>query len=186
MLLARLFALPANLLVLDEPTNDLDIDSLELLEQTLQNYPGTLILVSHDRRFLDNVVTEVLAPEGDGLWREYIGGYSDWLTYRPQPKEQPKAIIQPKAIPKRTKPEKIKLTFKENKELNELPERLMNLEQTRDNLLEQMNEAGYFSRYTPEEIKANADKLEKLQIEIDQGYQRWEVLETKRMQSEQK
>lgn len=186
LLLARLFALPANLLVLDEPTNDLDIDSLELLEQTLQNYPGTLILVSHDRRFLDNVVTEVLAPEGDGLWREYIGGYSDWLTYRPQPKEQPKAIIQPKAIPKRTKPEKIKLTFKENKELNELPERLMNLEQTRDNLLEQMNEAGYFSRYTPEEIKANADKLEKLQVEIDQGYQRWEVLETKRMQSEQK
>ena len=185
LLLARLFALPANLLVLDEPTNDLDIDSLELLEQTLQNYPGTLILVSHDRRFLDNVVTEVLAPEGDGLWREYIGGYSDWLTYRPQPKEQPKAIIQPKAIPKRTKPEKIKLTFKENKELNELPERLMNLEQTRDNLLEQMNEAGYFSRYTPEEIKANADKLEKLQVEIDQGYQRWEVLETKRMQSEQ-
>ncbi len=186
LLLARLFALPANLLVLDEPTNDLDIDSLELLEQTLQNYPGTLILVSHDRRFLDNVVTEVLAPESDGLWREYIGGYSDWLTYRPQPKEQPKAIIQPKAIPKRTKPEKIKLTFKENKELNELPERLMNLEQTRDNLLEQMNEAGYFSRYTREEIKANADKLEKLQIEIDQGYQRWEVLETKRMQSEQK
>ena len=186
LLLARLFALPANLLVLDEPTNDLDIDSLELLEQNLQNYPGTLILVSHDRRFLDNVVTEVLAPESDGLWREYIGGYSDWLTYRPQPKEQPKAIIQPKAIPKRTKPEKIKLTFKENKELNELPERLMNLEQTRDNLLEQMNEAGYFSRYTPEEIKANADKLEKLQIEIDQGYQRWEVLETKRMQSEQK
>lgn len=186
LLLARLFALPANLLVLDEPTNDLDIDSLELLEQTLQNYPGTLILVSHDRRFLDNVVTEVLAPQGDGLWREYIGGYSDWLTYRPQPKEQPKAIIQPKAIPKRTKPEKIKLTFKENKELNELPERLMNLEQTRDNLLEQMNEAGYFSRYTPEEIKANADKLEKLQVEIDQGYQRWEVLETKRMQSEQK
>ena len=78
LLLARLFALPANLLVLDEPTNDLDIDSLELLEQTLQTYPGTLILVSHDRRFLDNVVTEVLAPEGNGLWREYVGGYSDW------------------------------------------------------------------------------------------------------------
>ena len=70
LLLARLFALPANLLVLDEPTNDLDIDSLELLEQTLAVYPGTIILVSHDRRFLDNVVTEVLAPEGDGKWRE--------------------------------------------------------------------------------------------------------------------
>lgn len=186
LLLARLFALPANLLVLDEPTNDLDIDSLELLEQTLQNYPGTLILVSHDRRFLDNVVTEVLAPEGNGIWREYIGGYSDWLAYRPQPKEQPKTIVQPKTITKRTKPEKIKLTFKENKELNELPERLMNLEQVRDTLLAQMNEADYFSRCTPEEIKANADKLENLQVEIDQGYQRWEVLETKRMQSEQK
>ena len=84
LLLARLFALPANLLVLDEPTNDLDIDSLELLEQTLQTYPGTLILVSHDRLFLDNVVTEVLAPEGNGLWREYVGGYSDWEHYRPK------------------------------------------------------------------------------------------------------
>lgn len=80
LLLARLFALPANLLVLDEPTNDLDIDSLEMLEQTLATYPGTIILVSHDRRFLDNVVTEVLAPEGNGLWREYVGGYSDWLS----------------------------------------------------------------------------------------------------------
>ena len=83
LLLARLFALPANLLVLDEPTNDLDIDSLELLEQTLASYPGTIILVSHDRRFLDNVVTEVLAPEGNGKWREYVGGYAEWFAQRP-------------------------------------------------------------------------------------------------------
>ena len=76
--------MPANLLVLDEPTNDLDIDSLELLEQTLAVYPGTIILVSHDRRFLDNVVTEVLAPEGDGKWREYVGGYTEWFTQRQQ------------------------------------------------------------------------------------------------------
>ena len=186
LLLARLFALPANLLVLDEPTNDLDIDSLELLEQTLQNYPGTLILVSHDRRFLDNVVTEVLAPEGEGIWREYVGGYSDWLRYRPLPKEEPKTVVQTKIIPKRAKPEKIRLSFKENKELNELPERLISLEQTRDALLAQMNESDYFSRCTPEEIKNNADKLESLQIKIDEGYQRWEFLETKRMQSEQK
>ena len=186
LLLARLFALPANLLVLDEPTNDLDIDSLELLEQTLQNYPGTLILVSHDRRFLDNVVTEVLAPEGEGIWREYVGGYSDWLRYRPLPKEEPKTVVQTKIIPKRAKPEKIRLSFKENKELNELPERLISLEQTRDALLAQMNESDYFSQCTPEEIKNNADKLESLQIKIDEGYQRWEFLETKRMQSEQK
>ena len=85
LLLARLFARPANLLVLDEPTNDLDIESLELLEQRLQDYAGTLLLVSHDRRFLDNVVTQTLAAEGDGVWREYVGGYSDWLRQRPAP-----------------------------------------------------------------------------------------------------
>ena len=82
LLLARLFAQPANLVVLDEPTNDLDIDSLELLEERLQDYQGTLLLVSHDRRFLDNVVTQTLAAEGNGLWREYAGGYSDYLQQR--------------------------------------------------------------------------------------------------------
>ena len=82
LLLARLFARPANILVLDEPTNDLDIESLELLEQTLQEYRGTLLLVSHDRTFLDNVVTQTLAPDGDGRWKEYVGGYSDWLRQR--------------------------------------------------------------------------------------------------------
>ena len=109
LLLARLFALPANLLVLDEPTNDLDIDSLELLEQTLQNYPGTLILVSHDRRFLDNVVTEVLAPEDNGLWREYVGGYSDWQHYKPKVESAvKKAEIVDKVVPKKPKQTKIK------------------------------------------------------------------------------
>ena len=86
LLLARLFARPANVLVLDEPTNDLDIDSLELLENMLQDYTGTLLLVSHDRAFLDNVVTQTLAAEGDGRWREYVGGYSDWLRQRSQPR----------------------------------------------------------------------------------------------------
>ena len=83
LLLARLFARPANLIVLDEPTNDLDIESLELLEERLQDYSGTLLLVSHDRRFLDNVVTQTLAAEGNGVWREYAGGYSDYLRQRP-------------------------------------------------------------------------------------------------------
>src|SRR5262249_49237588 len=82
LLLARLFAQPANLVVLDEPTNDLDIESLELLEERLQDYEGTLLLVSHDRRFLDNVVTQTLAAEGDGVWREYAGGYTDLLRQR--------------------------------------------------------------------------------------------------------
>ena len=132
LLLARLFALPANLLVLDEPTNDLDIDSLELLEQTLQNYPGTLILVSHDRRFLDNVVTEVLAPEGNGLWREYVGGYSDWQHYKPKVESAvKKAEIADKVVPKKPKQTKIKLSYKENKELETLPEHLMQLEADR-------------------------------------------------------
>jgi ATP-binding cassette subfamily F protein uup len=85
LLLAKLFARPANVLVLDEPTNDLDIESLELLEDTLQRYPGTLLLVSHDRAFLDNVVTQTLAPIGAGQWREYVGGYSDWIAQRPAP-----------------------------------------------------------------------------------------------------
>ncbi len=85
LLLARLFARPANVLVMDEPTNDLDIDSLELLEDTLQTYPGTLLLVSHDRTFLDNVVTQTLVAQGNGRWQEYVGGYSDWLAQRPAP-----------------------------------------------------------------------------------------------------
>ena len=85
LLLARLFAQPANLVILDEPTNDLDIESLELLEERLQGYDGTLLLVSHDRRFLDNVVTQTLAAEGNGVWREYVGGYSDYLQQRPPP-----------------------------------------------------------------------------------------------------
>src|SRR5690606_26840595 len=84
LLLARLFARPANILVMDEPTNDLDIESLELLEETLQGYSGTLLLVSHDRTFLDNVVTQTLVAEGDGRWQEYVGGYTDWLMQRPR------------------------------------------------------------------------------------------------------
>ena len=106
LLLARLFALPANLLVLDEPTNDLDIDSLELLEQTLAVYPGTIILVSHDRRFLDNVVTEVLAPEGDGKWREYVGGYTEWFTQRQQENDPFAAAKTEKKAEKTEKPAK--------------------------------------------------------------------------------
>lgn len=181
LLLARLFALPANLLVLDEPTNDLDIDSLELLEQTLQNYPGTLILVSHDRRFLDNVVTEVLAPEGNGLWREYVGGYSDWQHYKPKVESVvKKAEIVDKVVPKKPKQTKIKLSYKENKELETLPEHLMQLEAERDELISSMSEPDYYSTHSPHEIKEQNEKIQFLENEINQSYVRWEELENKR------
>ena len=187
LLLARLFALPANLLVLDEPTNDLDIDSLELLEQTLQTYPGTLILVSHDRRFLDNVVTEVLAPEGNGCWREYVGGYSDWQHYRP--KIEPvakKELYADKVVSKKTKSIKLKLTYKENKELEALPERLMELEAERDELISSMNAPDYYSSHNAQDIKKQTEKLQNLESEITQGYQRWEELENKKVLCENK
>ena len=181
LLLARLFALPANLLVLDEPTNDLDIDSLELLEQTLQTYPGTLILVSHDRRFLYNVVTEVLAPEGKGLWREYVGGYSDWQHYKP--KEEPiEKKEEPDAKPVSRKPRqtKIKLTYKENKELESLPEQLMQLEAQRDALLAAMSAPDYYTTHSAQEIKEQNETVQQLEEQINLGYQRWEELEEKK------
>ena len=181
LLLARLFALPANLLVLDEPTNDLDIDSLELLEQTLQNYPGTLILVSHDRRFLDNVVTEVLAPEDNGLWREYVGGYSDWQHYKPKVESAvKKAETVDKVVPKKPKQTKIKLSYKENKELETLPEHLMQLEAERDELISLMSESDYYSTHSPQEIKEQNEKIQFLENKINQSYLRWEELENKR------
>lgn len=181
LLLARLFALPANLLVLDEPTNDLDIDSLELLEQTLQNYPGTLILVSHDRRFLDNVVTEVLAPEVNGLWREYVGGYSDWQHYKPKAESVvKKAETVDKVVPKKPKQTKIKLSYKENKELETLPEHLMQLEAKRDELISLMSESDYYSTHSPQEIKEQNEKIQFLENKINQSYLRWEELENKR------
>lgn len=185
LLLARLFALPANLLVLDEPTNDLDIDSLELLEQTLQNYPGTLILVSHDRRFLDNVVTEVLAPEGNGLWREYVGGYSDWQHYKPKVESAvKKAEIVDKVVPKKPKQTKIKLSYKENKELETLPEHLMQLEAERDELISSMNAPDYYTSHNAQGIKEQTELLQNLETQINQGYQRWEELENKRALAE--
>ena len=181
LLLARLFALPANLLVLDEPTNDLDIDSLELLEQTLQTYPGTLILVSHDRRFLDNVVTEVLAPEGNGKWREYIGGYSDWQHYEPVAKKE---NTLPKPITRKPKPTRVKLSFKENRELEALPELLIQMETERDALINSMSQPDYYNTHNAQEIKEQTEQVQNLEKQINQGYARWEELEHKKAMSE--
>lgn len=183
LLLARLFALPANLLVLDEPTNDLDIDSLELLEQTLASYPGTIILVSHDRRFIDNVVTEVLAPEGNGKWREYVGGYAEWFAQRPAEalpvkKASPSKEEEKKAKPKAQVQQKIKLSWRESRELEALPEKLEALEKEQSDLIARMSEGSYHTKPV-DEIKADKSRLDALENEISAGYARWEELSAK-------
>lgn len=189
LLLARLFALPANLLVLDEPTNDLDIDSLELLEQTLAVYPGTIILVSHDRRFLDNVVTEVLAPEGDGKWREYVGGYTEWFTQRQQENDPFAAAKTEKKAEKTEKPaknekprdvipQKIKLSWREARELEALPEKLEAMEKEQTSIINAMSAFDYHSK-SVEDIKADKLRLEELEKSIADGWTRWEALSEK-------
>lgn len=189
LLLARLFALPANLLVLDEPTNDLDIDSLELLEQTLAVYPGTIILVSHDRRFLDNVVTEVLAPEGDGKWREYVGGYTEWCTQRQQENDPFAAAKTEKKAEKTEKPaknekprdvipQKIKLSWREARELEALPEKLEAMEKEQASIINAMSAFDYHSK-SVEDIKADKLRLEELEKSIADGWTRWEALSEK-------
>lgn len=178
LLLARLFALPANLLVLDEPTNDLDIDSLELLEQTLQNYPGTIILVSHDRRFLDNVVTEVLAPELDGHWREYVGGYADWLRQRPEPVEE-RTVVKAAKPTTRVRTQKVKLSYKETKELEALPAKLEALEAEQAALIERMSALNYHQQ-NPEVLRADAERMKAIEAETAAAFERWEVLEAKK------
>ena len=186
LLLARLFALPANLLVLDEPTNDLDIDSLELLEQVLEDYSGTLILVSHDRRFLDNTVTQVLAAEGNGEWHEYVGGYSDWVKYRrPQaaPAAAPKA--EKPAQPKPARAKSVKLSYKEERELESLPKEIDALETEQQELREKMAGPSYHE-LPGAEIKADRDRLEAIPQILEERYERWQELESKREIAENK
>lgn len=186
LLLAWLFALPANLLVLDEPTNDLDIDSLELLEQVLEDYSGTLILVSHDRRFLDNTVTQVLAAEGNGEWHEYVGGYSDWVKYRrPQaaPAAAPKA--EKPAQPKPARAKSVKLSYKEERELESLPKEIDALETEQQELLEKMAGPSYHE-LPGAEIKADRDRLEAIPQILEERYERWQELESKREIAENK
>jgi ATP-binding cassette subfamily F protein uup len=188
LLLARLFARPANLLVLDEPTNDLDIESLELLEDTLQSYKGTLLLVSHDRAFLDNVATQVLVAEGDGHWREYVGGYSDWLRMRAAPAPQANSNDQsrggrgrdggPAAAPIPAAPvvRPRKLGFKEQRELQELPARIAALETEQASLAASIADPAYYSR----DVKAqrtDQDRLQSIETELFALLEKWESLE---------
>jgi len=176
LLLARLFAQPANVLVLDEPTNDLDIESLELLEDTLQSYSGTLLLVSHDRAFLDNVVTQTLAAEGEGRWKEYVGGYSDWLAQRPQPVA---AVIKASAEEKSARsapPVKVKLSFKEQRELAQLPEELDALEREQAALMARMSGVDYHKQGAAQ-LKADRDRLEEIERQQAVKFERWELLD---------
>jgi len=185
LLLARLFARPANLLVLDEPTNDLDIESLELLEQTLQEYTGTLLLVSHDRRFLDQVVTQTLVAEGDGRWREYVGGYSDYLAQRSAargagtaarrspPREpssgstqQPPAGARPGG----------RLSYRDQRELATLPGQIEALEREQAELIERMSAPEYHRREAAE-LRADHARAEAIAAQLTERYARWELLE---------
>ncbi len=187
VLLARLFALPANVLVLDEPTNDLDIDTLELLEELLQNYPGTVFLVSHDRRFLDNVVTSTIAWEGDespGLWREYEGGYEEWRVQRERARalrEQQAARAEP--VIEKTRPapataaatRQRKLSYKEQRELDELPGRIEALEAEQKTLNELLADpSGYVK--DPQRMTDAHRRVAEIDELLMAALERWEEL----------
>ncbi len=180
LLLAKLFAKPSNLLVMDEPTNDLDVETLELLEELLAAYPGTLLLVSHDRDFLDNVVTSTLALEGDGRVGEYVGGYSDWLRqYRPPVARKPRpapAPATPRAEMADAPPARRKLGYKESRELEALPARIEALEARIAGLGARMQEPAFYQQDGAAIVAANAE-LSAFQAELDAAYARWQALE---------
>jgi len=177
LLLARLFARPSNVLVLDEPTNDLDTETLELLEERLAEYAGTVLLVSHDRAFLDNVVTSTLAFEGGGVVQEYVGGYEDWVRQRGGPPEpEPKAKKGSKPRPKPTAERPRKRTYAEQLELDTLPERIEELEARRDGVHEEIADPGFYKQ-DQDTVAAALARLEALEAELAEAYERWEALE---------
>ena len=183
LLLARLFARPANVLVLDEPTNDLDIDTLDLLEDLLQDYAGTVFLVSHDRAFLDAIVTQTFAAEGDGIWQEYAGGYSDWAAYRKQRQEAArteKAAEPQKSAPaarREEKPKPVKLSWKEQKELDALPERIATLEAEQQTLTARLEDPALYA--DAQATQTVAARLAAIEEELLGLLERWETLEAR-------
>ncbi len=199
LLLARLFARPSNLLVMDEPTNDLDAETLDVLEEWVTEYPGTLLLVSHDRAFLDNVVTSTLVFEGGGRIREYVGGYSDWLRQRPAPvASRTAAAVRVTAAAERVTPAAAtgtavdrvvaapaaparvrKLSYKDQRELDALPARIEALE-ARQALLHALVADPASYRERAEEALRAANELRELDAELESAYARWEALEAAR------
>ncbi|MFZ1492109.1 MAG: ATP-binding cassette domain-containing protein [Candidatus Competibacter denitrificans] len=179
LLLARLFTQPANLLVMDEPTNDLDLETLELLEELLLEYTGTLLLVSHDRAFLDNVVTSCVVFESDGGIREYVGGYSDWLRQRTAP--EPAPAVKPKPVsappPKPSKSAAVgKLSYNERRELEQLPARIEQLEQRQQELHDLTADPAFYKQDAAA-VTARLEELKALEMELEGCYGRWEMLE---------
>jgi len=176
LLLARLFTRPANVLVLDEPTNDLDLETLELLEQQLVEWPGTLLLVSHDRRFLDNVVTSTLAFEGGGTVQEYVGGYADYLRQRPVANLVPPKTQDPS--PKTTSVlRKKKRTFKEEREYKTLPDRIAALEEEQNKLQASLADPEFYKQGGAI-IQQAVDRTEEIQRELHDAMTRWDELDS--------
>jgi ATP-binding cassette subfamily F protein uup len=180
LLLAKLFARPSNVLVLDEPTNDLDIETLELLEDLLMEYKGTVLVVSHDRAFINNVATSTLVFEGEGRVQEYAGGYDDWLRQRPTPREKAVPARGEKKQRVKTRPAgPRKLTFKETGELEELPDRIEALEQEQRLLYKAMTDESFYRDNGGAAARAGA-RLHELELLLQEAYNRWEELESMR------
>jgi len=184
LLLAKLFAQPSNLLVMDEPTNDLDVETLELLEELLGEYPGTLLLVSHDRDFLDSVVTSTLVMEGDGRVGDYVGGYSDWLRQRPTRGESarataaaaPKAVAPPAVVAATPAAPKRKLSYKDQRELELLPQTIEDLETKIAALTAAMHEPAFYQR-DHAAVNAHNAEIAAAHAALEQAYARWEALD---------
>jgi ATP-binding cassette subfamily F protein uup len=169
---------PANLLVMDEPTNDLDAETLEMLESVLLDYPGTLLLVSHDRAFVNNVVTSVLAFDDDGVCRHYAGGYDDWQRQRPR-QGSDRVDASPKSgRDLRPAPSKPKLTFRESQELAELPAQIEALEVQRDSLTNRLADANLYQNQ-PEKVAPLQGELLQAETALKEAYERWEHLAEK-------
>ncbi|PJJ21883.1 ATP-binding cassette subfamily F protein uup [Janthinobacterium sp. 67] len=180
LLLARLFAKPANVLVLDEPTNDLDIDTLELLEELLEEYTGTVFLVSHDRTFLDNVVTQVIVAEGEGKWREFVGGYTDWervrtLPIATAPASKPAVKVVEAAAPAAKQK---KLSYKEQRELEELPKLIAKLEDEQSVLAAELSHPDFYKK-TPAEGKRLNARVAEIEGELLEALEKWEQIEAR-------
>ena len=185
LLLARLFARPANILVLDEPTNDLDIETLELLEELLQDYPGTVLLVSHDRAFLDNVVTQTIASEDDGGWKDYVGGYGDWERQRTKPKrasalEKLSSVTTATASSLKATPQGRgqKMAPWETKELEQLPAEIASLEQEQALLVVQLSDSDLYKNDSAK-LAAIQTRMTELETVLTKRFERWEALEAR-------
>lgn len=179
LLLARLFMRPSNFLVLDEPTNDLDAETLDLLEELLLNYQGNVLLVSHDRAFLNNLVTSILVFEGDGRVVEYIGGYDDWLKQRKkdETKTPAKSVKRGSKKTKRKPDAPRKLTFRENRELEDIPSLIESLELEHGKIFKDLSDPAFYKRESAD-IASAKERLESLETELEKAYQRWEALES--------